>query len=244
MKRLLLLGTAMSLAMVAGASAADLAPMYKAPPPVWSWTGCYLGGNVGGAWTGTSVSDGITDVSDGSFNGAGITGGVQGGCDYQMGALVVGVQGMFDGTSMQPSGSGLALGVATNNTSFIPWLASATGRVGYTVMPTTLAYVKGGAAWVRDNLTFMPAVNPLCTVAAPCPSTGFTNSGCTIVGGFEHMFAPHWSVFVEYDYMGFANRTVNFTNQPIGPAGPVQFPINVSQNVQMAIVGVNFKFWY
>src|SRR5579864_9230462 len=60
MKRLLLLGTAMSLAMVAGASAADLAPMYmKAPPPppVSSWTGCYVGGNVGGGWSHVSNSE-------------------------------------------------------------------------------------------------------------------------------------------------------------------------------------------
>jgi len=109
-------------------------------------------------------------------------------------------------------------------------------------MPTTLAYVKGGAAWVRDNLTFMPAVNPLCTVAAPCPSTGFTNSGCTIVGGFEHMFAPHWSVFVEYDYLGFGTKTSTFTVQPGNPGAGTTFPINTTQNVQMGLVGLNFRF--
>ena len=38
----------MSLAMVAGASSADLytkAP--PPPPPVWSWTGCYVGAGGG-----------------------------------------------------------------------------------------------------------------------------------------------------------------------------------------------------
>ncbi|MGP0094765.1 MAG: hypothetical protein ACLPKB_33150 [Xanthobacteraceae bacterium] len=41
----LLLGTAASLAIVAGASAADLA--VKAPLPAFSWTGCYLNGGGG-----------------------------------------------------------------------------------------------------------------------------------------------------------------------------------------------------
>src|SRR5260370_2585564 len=43
----------LSIAGLGAASAADLAarPVYKAPPPVvaYNWTGCYIGGYVGGA---------------------------------------------------------------------------------------------------------------------------------------------------------------------------------------------------
>jgi len=47
--------------------AADLPkrPVYKAPPPVvasvplFSWTGCYLGGHVGGGWGRKEFSDPI-----------------------------------------------------------------------------------------------------------------------------------------------------------------------------------------
>src|SRR5215471_309512 len=56
MKKILLTSVAL-VALVAPAAAADLAvrpaPVaYKAPPPivVYSWTGCYVGGNGGGAW--------------------------------------------------------------------------------------------------------------------------------------------------------------------------------------------------
>ena len=31
------------------------------------------------------------------------------------------------------------------------WFATATGRIGYTITPPTLIYVKGGAAWVRNQ---------------------------------------------------------------------------------------------
>ena len=42
------------MALVSPAIAADMrAPVYKVPPPVvpvWSWTGCYVGGHAGGLW--------------------------------------------------------------------------------------------------------------------------------------------------------------------------------------------------
>ena len=51
MRRVLLISVA--LAMMGPASAADmLVKKAPSPPPVpvWSWTGFYIGGNVGGAW--------------------------------------------------------------------------------------------------------------------------------------------------------------------------------------------------
>jgi opacity protein-like surface antigen len=49
MKRLLLAAAATTFA-IGSATAADMpvkAPMLKAPPPVYSWTGCYLDAGVG-----------------------------------------------------------------------------------------------------------------------------------------------------------------------------------------------------
>ena len=92
----------MMLAAVVGlaasqASAADLprkAPAYipPAPPPV-TWTGCYIGANIGGAFGDASVNFPGGELSS---NGSGFAGGGQIGCDYQFsGGWVVGFRNML-----------------------------------------------------------------------------------------------------------------------------------------------------
>src|SRR5262245_59529993 len=105
MKRVLL--SAIALAALAGApaSAADLTlPAYKPPPLLrvsFSWTGCYVGGNVGGLWVNRTFTDQL--VGDPFYgqtfnrNTSAWIGGVQAGCNYQFGAgWVVGIQGDYD----------------------------------------------------------------------------------------------------------------------------------------------------
>ena len=67
--------------------AADLprkAPAYIPPPaPPLTWTGCYIGGNVGGAFGDASATFTFGEIST---NGSGFAGGGQIGCDYQFAA--------------------------------------------------------------------------------------------------------------------------------------------------------------
>jgi opacity protein-like surface antigen len=50
MKKLLLTGVAFALVTAGPAMAADLAaPVYRGPVAVYSWTGCYIGANIGEA---------------------------------------------------------------------------------------------------------------------------------------------------------------------------------------------------
>ena len=86
------------------ASAADLprkAPAYvpPAPPPI-TWTGCYIGANVGGIFGRRSADFGSFGSLDSDSN-SGFAGGGQIGCDYQFaGGWVIGIRNMFDGTSL------------------------------------------------------------------------------------------------------------------------------------------------
>jgi opacity protein-like surface antigen len=80
-------------------------------------------------------------------------GGGQIGCDYQMGAWVVGVRNMFDGTSIRET-TPFSDGVFTGSfDSYVCWFDTLTGRVGYLAQPNILPYGQGGAAWTQATFT-------------------------------------------------------------------------------------------
>ena len=156
MKKLLLAGIAAATFCGAPALAADLPtkPVYKAAPapmPVATWTGCYVGANIGWSEHRAEVFDQVPSppVSVGSHSASGFAGGGQAGCDYQVGQWVFGIGGLFDGADVR----------GHHNDQFgnewitkTPWFATLTGRIGFSVQPMSLIYFRGGAAWVRADL--------------------------------------------------------------------------------------------
>src|SRR5262249_13663581 len=76
-----------------GAHLARVPAVSKVPPPA-AWTGCYVGLNVGGGWAPSMITDGTTFGNLGSPTPAGVVGGGQFGCDFQIGQFVIGIQAM------------------------------------------------------------------------------------------------------------------------------------------------------
>jgi outer membrane immunogenic protein len=176
---------ALVLAAVSGrAVAADLPSIAPPapPPPVFSWTGGYLGANGGYLWGaragissyGLAVVDndplfgatsalGAGGVSTPSFSGA--FGGGQIGYNYQLSSrFVLGVEADIQATSAQGSESRYTLltvpnltrysiGTETQVTRNLDYLATVRGRVGFAVRPEALLYLTGGLAFGRASQT-------------------------------------------------------------------------------------------
>jgi outer membrane immunogenic protein len=244
------LGMLAAAAMTGSAFAADMAPRYtKAPPPppvvVYNWTGCYIGGNVGGGWERTrqtqiaKVDGSIVGLNNdfGSSTGSAFIGGGQIGCDYQFAnSWVVGIQAMYDYGRITSSHIAPAFPTFNENIR-VKDMWTVTGRVGYLFTPQLLGYVKGGGAWTSVDYVTNGTVP---VVFNSENAFGVNRSGWTVGAGLEWMFAPSWSVFGEFNYMDFGNKNVNFVQAPgtVGVADVVRTKLEVEQ----FLVGVNYKF--
>jgi len=201
----LLLASAISLAAVTGASAADLPILTKAPPvapPVYTWTGFYLGGNVGGKWASTSDSPYVTGAAGfgvttpsgtlpfGTTTAGTFIGGGQAGYNWQIGHIVLGVEGDIDAqhwsttrTAGPPPLAGMFV-TGDNFTATSNWQASLRGRIGY-VWNRTLLYVTGGPAWTNVSVgtNFVAIRTARVAFPASTATDSATLTGATVGGG-------------------------------------------------------------
>lgn len=195
-----LLGTVAFAALGATvpALAADLGARYAKAPvyaaPLYNWTGLYIGGHIGGAFSGDNNFKGV--IAGNNDNGR-FLGGLQAGADYQFAPnWVAGIEGQYswlgnNNSVILPGGF-----IYTNNQRAF---GSVTGRIGYTWGPGLL-YVKGGYAYSDNNETLALAGVPV--------AFAFNNNhrdGYTIGAGLEYMFAPNWSAKAEYQYYDFGS---------------------------------------
>lgn len=200
------------------ASAADLGrPVYKAPAPAvvaaYNWSGFYIGGHLGGAWSKEDVSiPGLGVV--GTTDPDGFIGGVQAGYNWQADRWVFGIEGDWSWSGADGS---TALGVLSSDQN---WYATLTGRVGY-AWDNWMWYVKGGAAWVDAEYSL-----------AALGTVSDTRVGWTLGTGVEWALAPQWSAKLEYNYLDFGKDSYAF--------GGV--PFEVDTQVHLVKAGINYRF--
>lgn len=212
--------TGLGLAFAAPALAADLpvkAPMMSRTEVAAStWTGLYLGANVGYGWAHVGATGFSNDLH-------GIIGGGQLGYNWQMGSLVLGVEGDFQGSGESRSDTGLVGGVPFTVDQNIPWFATLRGRIGYAFGPAML-YFTGGGAWQNYKFTV--------SSGGASVSDNTTKTAYTIGGGAEWMFAPKWSAKVEYLYMNTGDTSLSLLG--------TTFTGHAQNNIVR--VGVNYHF--
>lgn len=250
-----LLTTAAFLAFaISSASAADMAPRYKAPPPVvapvFTWTGFYAGLHVGGGFSDSSAT--VTQTNFPGFevaslgnDSSGVVGGGQIGYNWQFAPnWLLGIEGDISGTGIRSTNTapvlflgGAPVGVGFNHGQDrnVDWMASIRGRLGW-VWDRWMVYGTGGAAWAdvnyRNDLTFPGAFNPV--------SVNKTLSGWVAGGGVEYAVSNNWTVRAEYLYYDFGDETVI----NVSPAFVPTATNNATWDNQIHVVraGVNYKF--
>jgi len=97
------------------------------------------------------------------------------------------------------------------------------GRIGV-LGDRWLIFAKLGGGWVQSDA----AVN---IPGAPNWRGSGTSSGWLLAAGLEYGFKPHWTVKLEYDYLGLSSWT---STTPLG--------VSLNRDLQMVKAGINYKF--
>src|SRR5215471_6562236 len=128
----------LTLSMAANAAEVPPYPRPVAPPvylpPPFTWTGFYIGANLGGAWGQRNLTDTLLGLSLSNVNDKGaFIGGGQLGFNYQFGNFVLGVEADFDGVATTNSPGTGVVGPAFGTvqmTSNNRWITTLAGRFG------------------------------------------------------------------------------------------------------------------
>jgi len=188
-------------------------PVYAPPPPIFTWTGVYIGGQIGYAWGRNNTVLPLTAATTvvARSNPEGVVGGAHVGYNYQVQQFVFGLEGDVEGTSF--SKSVLAVPPGTTIGTRIPVQGSVRGRIGY-AFDRTLFYATGGVAFASIQNSFAGGITPY-----------FSNSngrvGWTVGGGVEYAVTNNWSVRGEYRYSDFGHNSTFITGTAFTPRSHV-----------------------
>jgi outer membrane immunogenic protein len=212
-------------ALGGSAAAADLSrPYMKAPSPyepAFSWTGTYVGGNLGAGWgsfgfnpvttnnlTGVATPSGAVSVSNSS-----VIGGAQFGYNWQTGQWVLGIEQDVQLTGLKqtvgfagPAGffvAGDSMSVKTD------YLSATRAKLGI-AWDRALLYAAGGL----ETGEFDVSSTYVARGAGGSPLMGFTDAnklhfGYTIGAGIDYAVTNNVWLGVEYRYFDVGTQTYN-----------------------------------
>jgi len=230
------------------ALAADLStPLYKVPPvapPPFSWTGCYVGVEGGGAW-GQSQHVAATAPNPATvglpitlrFNLAGALAGGTVGCNYQVGNVVLAVENDMSWTNkgasspdMPPFSRGA---ISSTNEK---WIDTLRGRVGW-AWDRFLVYGTAGAAFTGVDVG-------VCSPTAICISDSRTRTGwgAGVGGEWAVWSVPAGTATLKIEYLHADFGAGLFVSPPIVVGRNTFDSRNVRLTDDIVRAGLNWKF--
>jgi outer membrane immunogenic protein len=270
-----LMGLLAAAALVTGPAIAADIPV-KAPPRTavvaFSWTGCYVGGNVGYIRTDTSGYTSPNAAAPGfagftpaflamnshsyGLDASSATAGGQIGCNWQSPSRwIVGLEGDINWSGAKRSvsvaypiicfGCPTEWGAHTETlTHKLDWFSTVRARLGFPVWERTMLYATGGLAIGHVKTSYVyRGLGGLQPGWLGDDSA--TRLGWTAGGGVEHAFAGNWSVKLEYLYIDLGSTSISarFDNNPCCPAGANNiFDAEFKTRAHIARLGLNYQF--
>ncbi len=248
------------------AFAADMAVKAQppAPAPVYSWTGWYVGGNVGYGWshrdftntiTGTFGSIQNTAINSGTDDGKGWLGGGQIGLNYQfLSHWVAGIEADIDAAHIASSTSACftaLIGITACGTrgTDVKDLGTVRGRLGY-AFNNILLYGTGGWAWGHGtNTTQINCIGPGCPGTSAVPPTSpapasvdVSPNGWAAGGGVEWAFLQNWTLRAEYLHLQFGAVTEDRSKSGFFPSLVITTHVSSNVGIDLVRVGLNYQF--
>jgi outer membrane immunogenic protein len=209
---------------------------YDPVPLLFSWSGFYIGANVGWAYTSAESAETVPDTDDPitpisltyEQTASSVTGGAQVGWQRQWGTWVFGIEGTysalsFDTNKVSPLIDGLTRSVDVSN------IFTLTGRLGY-AYEQWLAYIKGG--WANAD------ISASYNFAGVVTSTSGRENGWTAGIGIDYAIHPNLFVGVEYNYLSFRSDIIA---PAAATAGGAQTG-DVSVDTQTVVLRLNYRF--
>jgi len=224
-----------TISLLLGLSVAAIAapkkkpPPSPPPPPTWTWSGYYLGLNLGYSWGQSNLTEILVDSGTGAtlFTGTstvnitGVIGGGQAGYNWQSGNWVFGIEADFQGSGERGSVTFTCAACSTSTvtasiTERLDWFGTVRPRLGWTVTPTTMVYATGGLAYGELNDSGVISNG----TAATSFSFSKVSAGWTAGGGIEGQLSGNWTWKVEYLFMELLEPSGSDpTSIPAVPAG-------------------------
>ncbi len=230
---------ALSLTAVGSASSADLgrpparAPVYRAPPPVvpvYTWSGLYVGGQAGYAWSDSSYTfTNVIGPEHFSHHANSFIGGVHVGAQWQWDSFVFGLEGTSSWTELDDTVVSV-LQPGRLRTLDHHEMVTGVGKLGY-ALGLWMPYVKGGVA-ASNIRTF--AINPATGTSA---FTQDWEAGWTVGGGLDYMLTPNWIVGVDFNYYNF-----KFDRNGLAGDGTPFSYTDTNSNIYSVMARLSYKF--
>ncbi len=256
MHKKLFLALAGALAL-SGSAALAAEPLPLPPPPIFTWTGPYVGGQIGYGW-GPSAFDllGFNPANNALFvitsghSPSGVVGGAHVGYLYQINQFVVGVEGSVDGTSLSANAQFFVPSFAVGNDVLTAHVTSDVqgsirGKLGF-AWDRVLIYGTGGVAFgaFSGNLFLNGQTPAFFPFAIGNRFFSNTRTGWTAGGGIQVAVLDNWWVFAEYRYSDFGsfNNTLSNFFAPGGNLLANAFVNNNNPHLQENQVQVGFSY--